>query len=72
MVDLGGIVVLNGRRGIVQHRQQVLFHVSRLCGVRFQAVKHEPDMLHIQFQQPGRYHCLGETIPRYPDCFRTL
>ena len=33
MVDLGGVVVLNGGRGVVQHSEQVLLHVPYLGGV---------------------------------------
>ena len=60
MVDLGGVVVLNGGWGVVQHSQQVLLHVPYLGGVLPEAVEHEADVLSIQFQQPGLHHCLGE------------
>ena len=69
VVDLGGIVVLYGDRGVVQHGQQVLLHVPYLGGVLSEAVEHEADVFGIQLQQPGLYHCLGKIVPRHPDIF---
>ena len=69
MVDLGGVVILNRGRGVVQHRQQVLLHVPHLGGVLPEAVEHEADVFAVQLQQPGLHHSLGEVVPRHSEVF---
>ena len=45
MIDLGGVVVLHGDGCIVEHRQEILLHVSDLRGVPLETVKHKVEMI---------------------------
>lgn len=64
MINLSSVVALYSDRGIVQHRQQVLFRVSYTGGILTEAVEHKADMLPVQPQQPGLHHRLGKVVPR--------
>ena len=50
VVDLGGIMVLHGDRGVIEGGQQVLLDVPHLGGVVFEAIKHKADVSVIQLQ----------------------
>lgn len=45
MIDLSGVVVLHGDGCIVEHRQEILLHVSDLRGVPLETVKHKMEMI---------------------------
>ena len=52
VIDEGGEVIVDGRRRVVQRREQVLADIPDLGGVPFEAVKYKADMFPVKLQKP--------------------
>ena len=66
MVRLVLIVEVHGGGRIVEHRQQILLHVSHRGGVFCQRIQHKTDVVGIQFFQPTVYHLGGLIVSGNP------
>ena len=66
MVRLVLIVEVHGGGRIVEHRQQILFHVPHRGGVFCQRIQHKTDVVGIQLFQPTAYHLGGLVISGDP------
>ena len=55
VIDLRGVVVVDGGGCVKQHRQQVLLHVANFRGIFLQTVHDKLDMGAVQLQKPGTH-----------------
>ena len=63
MADKGGIVAVNGGRGIIQRRQQVFLDIADIGGVLLHPFQHILDVGAADLQEPGLHHLGGVVVP---------
>ena len=69
MIDLRGVVVVDGGGCVKQHRQQVLLHVANFRGIFLQTVHDKLDMGAVQLQKPGTHDLVREVAASDPGGF---
>ena len=69
MIDLRGVVVVDGGGCVKQHRQQVLLHVANFRGIFLQTVHDKLDMGAVQLQKTGTHDLVREVAASDPGGF---
>ena len=67
MADKGGIVAVNGGRGVIQRRQQIFLDSADIGGIFPHPVKDVLNVGAVQLQKPGLYHLGGVIVPGNAD-----
>ena len=63
MAHQGGVVAVDGGRGVIQSGQQVFLDIADIGGVLPHTVQHILDMGTVQLEEPGLYHLRRVVIP---------